>query len=105
MKFAAIIKSEAPEGSAALSMNVNGICHQMLVYDHMFGRNITGITDWKEAEVVIDVPMESHNIQFGITMQGKGEIWVTRLVFEESADESTGVKMYEDEPRNLDFSE
>jgi hypothetical protein len=105
MKFGAVIKSKAPEGSAALSMNVNGICHQIFVYDCMFGRNITGITDWKEVEVVIDVPVESHNIQFGITMQGEGEIWGTRLVFEETAEESTGMKMYEDEPRNLDFWE
>jgi hypothetical protein len=105
MKFAALIKSEAPEGSAALTMNVNGICYQILVYDHMFGRNISGITDWKEVEVVNDVPVESHHIQFGITMEGQGEIWATRLVFEETADESTGMKVYEDEPRNLDFWE
>src|SRR5271170_2126773 len=105
MKFSAVIKSEAPEGSAALTMSVNGICYQMLAYDQMYGRNITGITDWQKAEVVLDVPVESHNVQFGITVQGKGEIWVSGLVFDETTDESTGIKTYEDEPQNLDFSE
>jgi len=104
MKFSAIIKSEAREGSAALTMTISGNC-QMLMYDYMIGRNITGITDWKKAEVVLDVPVESTTIQFGITMRGKGQIWASGLVFEETTDESTGMKMFEDEPRNLDFSE
>ena len=77
----------------------------MLEYDDMYGRNITGITDWKKAEVVLDVPMESNHIQLGITMAGKGQIWASGLVFEETTDESTGTKLYEDEPKNLDFSE
>ena len=105
MKFSAIIKSEAPEGSAALTMTISGKCYEMLAFDRMYGRNITGNTEWNKADVVLDVPVKSTNIQFGITMHGKGQIWVSGLVFEETTDDSTGMKMYEDEPRNLDFSE
>ena len=105
MKFSAAIKSEAPEGSAALTMSVDGLCRGPLEFDYMYGRNITGITDWKKAEVVLDVPWESSNIEIGITMAGKGQIWASGLMFEETMDESTGTKMYEDEPRNLGFSE
>lgn len=105
VKFSAVIKSEAPEGSAALSMSVDGLCMGILEYDYMYGRNITGITDWKKAEVVLDVPEESSHIQVAITMAGKGQIWASNLVFEETADESTGIKMYNDKVRNLDFLE
>jgi hypothetical protein len=105
MKFSAAIKSEAPEGSAALTMSIDGICRGALAFDYMYGRNITGITNWKKAEVVLDVPWESSDIQIGITMAGKGQIWASGLMFEETMDESTGTKMYEDEPKNLDFSE
>ena len=71
MKFSAVIKSEALKGSAALTMSVNGACWEQLEYDYMCGRNITGITDWKKAEVVIDVPLECYHIQLGITMAGE----------------------------------
>jgi hypothetical protein len=106
MKFSALIKSDAPEGSAALSMMVNGPSYETLFWDDMSdGRNITGRTDWTMAHVVLEVPEESKDIGFAIAMHGKGQIWVTGLVFEETSDDPTGMKMYEDEPRNLDFSE
>jgi len=103
MKFSAIIKSEGREGSVALAMIVIGLC-QVFAYDNMDGRNI-GIAEWKRAEIVLDVPAESNDIQFGFIVQGKAEIWVSGVSFEETTDETTGIKLYEDEPQNLDFSE
>jgi len=99
MKFSAVIKSEGRQGSVALGMIVSGLCQ-----DQMDGRNISGIAEWKRAEIVLDVP-ESTGIQFGFIVQGKAEIWVSNVVFEESTNETTGIKLYEDEPQNLDFSE
>jgi hypothetical protein len=104
MKFSGVIKSEAPEGSMALTMRVDGLCQGMLEFDDMYGRNITGITDWKKVDAVLDVPWEGSYIQIGITMAGTGQIWASGLMFEETTDESTGKKMYEDGPKNLDFS-
>ena len=105
MKFSAFIKSEAPEGSAALALTIDGGCQGLLEYDYMQGRNITGITDWMKAETVLDVPLDGDHITIGITMAGKGQIWVGGLKFEETTDVSTGKKMYQYYPRNLDFSE
>jgi hypothetical protein len=104
MKFSAVIKSEGREGSVALAMIVIGLC-QVFAYDNMDGRNISGIAEWKRAEIVLDVPGESNGIQFGFIVQGKAEIWVSGVAFEETTDETTGIKLYEDEPQNLDFSE
>lgn len=105
MKFSGFVKSEAPEGSAALGMSIDGRCRGILAYDDMHGRNISGITDWKKAETVLDIPLEGDHIAIGITMIGKGQIWVCGLRFEETTDVSTGRKMLGDEPMNLDFSE
>jgi len=104
MKFSAVIMSEAPEGSGALTMTVRGSCSELLAFDGMDGRNITGNTYWKKANVVLDVPGESTMIEFGITMHGKGQIWASGLAFEETTDDATGMKRNEG-PQNLDFSE
>lgn len=106
IKYSAVVKSEATDGSAALSMNIEGTCHAGVSYDEMFGRNVSGsIPDWKELSVVLDVPKESTFIRFGIKMSGKGQFWASGLKFEETTDEPTGRKFYEDEPTNLDFSD
>lgn len=70
-----VIKAETPEGSAALIMSVYGLRWELLGYDYMYGRNISGISDWMKAEVVLDVPGESHHIQISIAMAGRREIW------------------------------
>lgn len=104
MGFSAAIKAEST-GSAALYMSINGPCHELLCYDDMYGRNVTGITDWKELNIVLEVPEESTYIEFGITVSGKGQFWASAVTFEETEDEPTGNGLYPDEPNNLDFSE
>ena len=104
MKFSAALKSKST-GSATLYMTVNGPCHERLWYDYMYGRNITGTTDWKTLKIVLDVPEESVNIEFGIMVLEKGQFWASAVTFEETKDEPTGRGIYADEPSNLDFSE
>ena len=108
MKFSGVLKTEASDGSAALTMNIfdrEGFCRENLGFDNMWGRNVSRVTDWTKVKVVLDVPEESRYIEIGITMCGKGQAWVSDLMFEETTDETTGRKRYEDEPQNLDFSE
>ena len=100
MKFSAVFKADLEDGSAVLTMSVQGHCHDTLAYDEMYGRNITGVQDWKRESVVLDVPDESRYIEIGITMHGEGQVWVSNLLFEEMTDGSTGMRIYEDEPRN-----
>lgn len=104
MRFSAAIKSEGTDLSAALFMSVEGGCHRMLGYDDMNGRNITGSRDWDHYKVVLDVPEESDYIQFGIRVNGKGEVWISSVVFDETKDEPTADPLYASHPRNLDFS-
>ena len=108
MKFSGFLKIEATDGSASLTMSIfdhEGICRETLGFDNMWGRNVTRVTDWTKVKVVLDVPEKSAFIEIGITMCGKGQVWVSGLLFQETTDQTTGRKLYQDEPQNLDFSE
>ena len=104
-KFSAAIKTDAVDGSAYLVMMVLGPARELLSYDFMEGRNISGITDWKRVDVVLDVPMASLQVIVGVAIAEKGQIWASGLTFEETNLPTTGVKILQDEPTIFDFTE
>jgi hypothetical protein len=104
MRFSAAVKSEGTDVSAALFMFVTGGCNQMVSYDDMYGRNITGPREWDHYKVVLDIPQESDYIHFGIQVIGEGEVWISSATFNKTKDDPTGRPLYPDHPRNLDFS-
>jgi hypothetical protein len=104
MRFSAAVKLEAVDMSAALKMSIQNLMGQSLSYDNMYGRNISETRDWQTYKIVLDVPEESEYIDFGITVRGRGEVWVSSVTFEETKDKPTAVGMYADDPTNLEFS-
>ena len=123
LRMTAYVKSKDVEGSAGLWMRIEGIDgkgNYSLSLDHMGGRPIKGTNDWKQYEVVLDVPKEgSAQIFFGVLLAGKGQVWVDDFKFEvvDKTVETTGrarepVKMKHElskglpnEPKNLDFEQ
>ena len=53
-----------------------------LSFDNMCERYIEGTTDWTQHSIVLDVPLESTNIAFGVILGGKGEVWLDDVEFE-----------------------
>jgi len=104
MAYSGMLKMEAVDMSAGLTMWIDNTAHQSLSYDNMFGRNVTETKDWGMYKVVLDVPEDAGYIRIGVGVRGIGEVWVSSMAFEETKDETTGKKIYEDEPTNLDFS-
>lgn len=51
-------------------------------FDNMAGRGPSGTTDWARYEIVMDVPKDTHNINFGMIMPGKGTAWFDDLRIE-----------------------
>ncbi len=49
----------------------------------MNDRIVSGTSDWKKYEIVLDVPPESRVIILGVSLFGKGQIWVDDLRFED----------------------
>lgn len=47
------------------------------------GDNGAGTTDWQQYDVVTDVTEKSTTLQFGVTLQGKGAVWMDSFSLDE----------------------
>jgi hypothetical protein len=62
-------------GRAQMWMRVDGAEAKLLAFDNMDSRAVTGTTDWKRYEIVLDVPAGSIDIAFGYFLAGGGKVW------------------------------
>jgi hypothetical protein len=80
-----------------------------LAFDNMNDRPITGTTEWRKYEIVLDVPANASKISYGALIKGTGQIWFDNLSFEivDPSVPTTGKKFEKlglnNEPFNLDF--
>jgi hypothetical protein len=61
---------------------VDGTDKSGLAFDNMQKRAIKGTADWKQYEIVLDVPDNGVVIAFGVLLAGKGQVWVDDFKFE-----------------------
>jgi hypothetical protein len=47
----------------------------LLAFDNMYGRRITGSHDWRPYTLVVDVPQQATTIGFGVQLNGGGAVW------------------------------
>lgn len=80
-----------------------------LAFDNMMDRPVSGTTDWKKYEIVLDVSDKSSKISYGALLRGTGQLWFDKLTFEvvDTSVPTTGKKLEKlkivNEPLNLDF--
>ena len=53
-----------------------------MVFDNMNDRAISGTTEWKKYEIVLDVPDGATNFFYGAVLSGPGRIWYSGIKFE-----------------------
>ncbi|MFH0982828.1 MAG: AraC family transcriptional regulator, partial [Planctomycetota bacterium] len=84
IRYSGYVRTDQADGEgAALWMRVDGAKPgETLAFDNMDGREVTGTTEWKKCEIVLDVPKEAAKINFGALLGGKGTAWVDDLQFE-----------------------
>jgi hypothetical protein len=102
------IKSKDVKDWAGMWLRVDGESKSdMLGFDNMQDRPITGTTDWKKCEIVLDVPKEAKDIAFGVLLSGTGDIYFDDVTFEDlgPATGKTGNAGKQSAPANLDFEE
>lgn len=78
-----------------------------LSFDNMYDRPIKGDTDWMKCEIILNVPKESSALNYGVLLNGTGEVYFDRISIEiigDISDETIGKKMPE-KPSNVDFEE
>ena len=111
IKMTGFLKAEKVNGWAGLWLRIDQTGSQKpLSIDNMKDRKITGTSDWKKYEIVLDVPENASLIAYGALLDGTGQIWFDNLSFD-IVDENVPLTVthigkeakMQSEPSNLDF--
>lgn len=110
MRFSGFVKTRGVEQFCGLWMRVDNNAQDVLRFDNMHNRKITGDTNWNHYAIVLDIPDNSATISFGVLLMGPGQAWVDGFRFEEVEDSvpTTNMELDDlerDEPYNLSFEE
>lgn len=81
VRMTGFVKSENVKKSAALWLRVDRGA-KPVSFDNMQHRPIKGTSEWKQYEIVLDVPKDATGISFGALLTGTGQIWFDSLSFE-----------------------
>jgi hypothetical protein len=83
VKLTGYIKTENIDKWAGMWMRVDGVVQgQTLGFDNMQNRPIKGTNDWTKYEIVLDVPISSTGIYYGVLIGGNGKVWLNEFSFE-----------------------
>jgi AraC family transcriptional regulator len=109
LRFAARLKG-VKASAVQLWMRVDGPrpaaggMSPVLAFYNMQDRPITGTTDWRRAEVVLDVPRNSAVICYGFFLAGgQGEAWADSLSLSKVGPDVPVSNLLPPEPANLGF--
>jgi hypothetical protein len=104
IRLSAFVKAEAVQDWAGLWMRVDK-GNSVVSFDNMQERAIKGSTDFRNYEVVLDVPQDATGVAFGILLSGTGEVWINSAKFEvvDSTVATTGRMQQQEGPANLEF--
>ncbi|MEL6382721.1 MAG: hypothetical protein AAFQ89_09650 [Cyanobacteria bacterium J06626_18] len=110
LRLRGYVKAEAVEEWAGLWMRVDGAGGQILSFDNMQNRSVTGMTPWIQYSVVLDAPVASDRIAFGVLLAGAGRVWCDQFQFATVGLETPVTALTADnqipaEPSNLDFEQ
>ena len=91
---------------AQMWMRVDGPSHQVLAFDNMDSRPVTGTTGWRRYDIVLNVPESSVDVAFGFFLAGRGEVWGADFKLEKvgaAVPVTSQDPILPQKPRNLDF--
>ena len=93
---------------AQLWMRIDGPNKKMNAFDNMDDRPVTGDSEWKRYEIVLDVAPDSIAVAFGFFLAGGGQVWADDFKLERvtTAVAVTGKAAQQAKaPTNLSFDE
>jgi hypothetical protein len=108
MRLSGYLKTDQAQ-RGQMWLRIDGPGNEVLGFDNMDSRPITGSSGWKRYEVVLDVPQTATNIAFGFFLWGSGTVWADEFKLER-VDASVAVTAPDngaryDGPRNLNFEQ
>lgn len=108
IKLSAFIKSENVANRAGMWLRVDSkFAKKHLSFDNMSDRPIKGDTDWIKYEIVLNVPLESSDLNYGVLLNGTGKVWFDQLSIEiiGNIDAEYNSTSLPDKPTNIDFED
>ena len=87
VRLSAMLKSENVANWAVLWMRVDkstgaSSSPKMVAFDNMQDRPVKGTEDWKNYQVVLDVPVDATGISFGLLLNGSGNVLLSNVRIE-----------------------
>jgi len=110
IKLSCYLKTKDVQSFSSMWMRVDNTDGDVVQFDNMSNRSISGSTNWNRYSIVLDIPENGSIIAFGVILSGQGHVWMDQFTFEE-VDESVETTNLEnhsellDEPLNLSFEE
>lgn len=108
IKMIGYVKTENVDNWSGMWLRVDSkYGGKSLSFDNMHNRPIKGDTDWVRCEIILNVPKESSTLNYGVLLNGTGEVYFDRISFEILGDmtEDVKVKKIPERPANIDFEE
>jgi hypothetical protein len=106
LRLSAWVKTVDVRHWCGLWMRVDGTNSAVLAFDNMKSRPISGTSDWRRYEVVLDVAREATNIAFGLLHNGPGTVWLDDVALEKVSDDVPTTDTRKPRaPCNLDFED
>ena len=114
IKMTAYIKSEDVADWAGMWLRIDSKetpqTGKSLGFDNMQDRPIKGSNDWTKCEIILDVPIESATLNFGVLLSGTGKVWFDDISFEiadklETQPTNSNTNYINKKPTNLNFGE
>jgi hypothetical protein len=87
VRYSAMLKSENVASWAGIWMRVDkttgaSSSPKMVAFDNMQDRPVKGTEDWKNYQVVLDVPADATGISFGLLLNGSGNVLLSNVRIE-----------------------
>jgi hypothetical protein len=113
IKMSGFIKTENVSNWSGMWLRIDSKKSQSRKYfDNMRDRQIKGTTNWTKYEIIMNVPTNSNDMNFGVLLNGTGKVWIDNISFEvigvstEKFNDSLNIgisKKLLSKPTNLDF--
>lgn len=110
LQLSGFLKTAEVEQWCGLWMRIDGKEQEILQFDNMSNRPISGTTNWTRYHIVLDVPKQSETISFGVLLYGKGHVWIDSVRFDTVGENVPTTNLEEEvqlpeHPVNLSFDE
>jgi hypothetical protein len=81
VRLSGYVRTDQVTAWAGLWMRVND-SQQILAFDNMQSRPISGTTEWTQYQVVLDVGSSATSLAYGVLLSGTGSAWLDGVVVE-----------------------